>query len=99
MIISFEKSSSCGNNFIVVDEGLESHIPENEKGDFARQVSEGNFGIGSDKFIVLQPCTPQILLGINNHWHYWDQVPMGNGVDYIFRMLEPTGQEFLWVAP
>ncbi len=95
MNVPFEKFSSCGNNFIVVDERLKNHIPEHEKGDFARQVTDGNFGIGADGFIVLQPCTPQTLLEINNNWHYWKQVPVNNGVDYIFRMFEPTGQESL----
>ncbi len=91
--IPFEKITSCGNNFIVVDERLKCHVPECLKRDVAREVTDGNFGVGADGFIVLQPGTPEVLQKINSCRHYWKELPAAQPFDYIFRMFEPTGEE------
>jgi len=93
MKVPFEKFSSCGNNFVLVDETLKNHIPESNKGNFARHVTDINFGIGSDGFIVLQPCNAKILSKINDTFLYWKNIPPLPDADYIFRLFEPNGQE------
>ncbi len=97
MNIPFEKFSSYGNNFVIVDEILNQHIPESNKSDFAVHVTDANFGIGSDGFIVIQPFNRKKLLEINSVFSYWESIdsPLQSDADYIFRMFEPDGTEAL----
>ncbi len=95
MKIPFEKFSSYGNNFIIVDEISGQYIPESAKNDFAKNVTDINFGIGADGFIVIQHCNSKVLSEINGTRSYWDFAhPQVKG-DYIFRMFEPDGTESL----
>lgn len=91
--IPFEKFSSCGNNFVLVDETRRRYIPESEKSSFARHATDIYFGIGSDGFIVIQPCNSKILSEINDAFLYWKEMPSLPDADYIFRIFEPNGQE------
>jgi diaminopimelate epimerase len=92
--IEIVKSSCFGNNFLIydgTDEGIleEVHFPE-----FARQVTDQQFGIGADNFIVIQNCHEDELHAINHVHGYWKNIPKCNA-DYVFRMFEPDGQEAL----
>ena len=92
--IAVVKSSCFGNNFLIydgTDEGIleEVHFPE-----FARQVSDPQFGIGADNFLVIQNCNADELQAINNIHNYWKKIPECSA-DYVFRMFEPDGQEAL----
>ena len=92
--IEVVKSSCFGNNFLIydgTDEGIleEFHFPE-----FARQVTDPQFGIGADNFLVIQNCSEDELLAINNIHGYWKKIPKLSA-DYVFRMFEPDGQEAL----
>ena len=91
--ISFVKYTSCGNKFVITDEICGQILTESEKMTFAFQATDMYFGIGSDNFLVIQPCTPDILKKINDMHHYWDRIPDAAYSDYIFRMFEPDGKE------
>jgi diaminopimelate epimerase len=52
-----------------------------------------NYGVGSDNFLLIQPCNLQILNEINNHRHYWEKAPDWKKADHVFRMFEPNGVE------
>jgi len=92
--IDVVKASCFGNNFLIYDgtnEGIleEVHFPE-----FARQVTDPQFGIGADNFLVIQNCNADELQAINNLHGYWKKIPALRA-DYVFRMFEPDGQEAL----
>ncbi len=95
MEIPFEKLSSYGNNFVIVDEILKRYIPESKKTDLSKEITDINFGIGADGFITIQPCTLKILSEINDTRSYWESIPVQFNADYIFRMFEPDGTESL----
>jgi len=92
--IDVVKSSCFGNNFLIydgTDEGIleEIHFPE-----FGRQITDPQFGIGADNFIVVQNCDAGELQAINDFHGYWKKIPDASA-DYVFRMFEPDGQEAL----
>ncbi|MGE0087804.1 MAG: MFS transporter [Desulfococcaceae bacterium] len=91
--VPFVKYTSCGNKFVIADETREQILTESEKMTFAFQATDIYFGIGSDNFLVIQPCTADILKEINDVHHYWDRIPDAAYSDYIFRMFEPDGKE------
>ncbi len=95
MKIPFEKLSSYGNNFIIIDEISKQYIPESKKNYFSKNVTDINFGIGSDGFITIQQCTLKVLSKINDARSYWKTTPLQINADYIFRMFEPDGSESL----
>jgi diaminopimelate epimerase len=91
--IPFTKHSSFGNSFVIVDEIHGSLLSEEEKQSFAYQATNECFGVGSDNFLVIQPCIPEVLEGINHSHHYWDKIPDASRSEFIFRMFEPDGTE------
>ena len=68
--IDFQKFTSYGNNFIIVDETKGPQLREDEKSRFACQVTNVNFGIGADGVLFLQPYRSDILAAINTTRHY-----------------------------
>jgi diaminopimelate epimerase len=54
MEISFTKMHGCGNDYVYIDGGKEL-IPQEDKPDLARKVSDRHFGIGSDGLIFINP--------------------------------------------
>jgi diaminopimelate epimerase len=54
-MIPFHNYAAYGNNFIFIDEIEEQVLSEAAKPEFARRVTNQNFGIGADAMIVLQP--------------------------------------------
>jgi diaminopimelate epimerase len=96
--VPFQKYTSYGNNFVIVDE-INSHIlTEAEKPGFAYQATNVNYGVGSDNFLVIQSCVPKTLREINKAHEYWDEIPDYTAADFIFRMFEPSGEEALSCA-
>ncbi|SLM30599.1 putative Diaminopimelate epimerase [Desulfamplus magnetovallimortis] len=93
--IPFHKLSSCGNNFIFVDETCEEYLSESDKSLFAKNVLDANFGVGADGFIIIQQSVPEVLSEINKFRCYWQNEPFLPDADYIFRMFEPNGDESL----
>jgi diaminopimelate epimerase len=93
--VPFSKFTSFGNNFVLVDESREPILTEAEKKSFAYFATDGCFGIGSDNFLVVQPCNPNVLGQINDHFGYWSHLPQALEADFIFRMFEPDGTEAL----
>lgn len=91
--VPFVKYTSYGNNFVILDESRQSVLTELEKSKFAYLATNINFGVGSDNFLIIQPCTPQILGDINQTRNYWRDLPDSMKADYIFRMFEPDGVE------
>jgi len=92
--IEIVKASCFGNNFLIYD-GIEDGILEEfHFAEFARQVTDPQFGIGADNFLVIQHCSQDELTAINNQHGYWKNIPECNA-DYLFRMFEPDGQEAL----
>jgi diaminopimelate epimerase len=87
------KYTSYGNNFVIVDEIRKPVLTETEKSKFAFEATDINYGVGSDNFILIQPCSQEILTEINENRHYWDNAPDSGTADYIFRMFEPNGVE------
>ena len=88
------KASCFGNNFLIYDATDEPLLDEALLPEFARQVTDPQFGIGADNFIVIQNCAEVELLSINQAHAYWKKIPEARA-DYIFRMFEPDGQEAL----
>ena len=88
------KSSCFGNNFLIYDGTDELILEETHFAEFARQVTDPQFGIGADNFLVIQNCSTDELTAINDVHRYWKKIPEA-GADYIFRMFEPDGQEAL----
>ncbi len=93
LTLPFVKYTSCGNKFVIADETRGQILTEPEKMTFAFQATDIYFGIGSDNFLVIQPCTADILKEINELHHYWERIPDAAYSDYIFRMFEPDGKE------
>jgi len=93
--LSFIKYTSNGNNFVIVDETDKIILSENDKKVFAKKATDINFGIGCDNFIILQKFSHQTLKGINKNRNYWDKIPINTKAKFIFRMLEPDGNEAL----
>ena len=91
--IPFVKYTSCGNNFVIVDEIGNEKFSEKEKKSFAYYATNPCFGIGSDNLLIVQECKPDTLKSINNSFEYWQNTPDAERVDFIFRMFEPNGDE------
>jgi diaminopimelate epimerase len=87
------KYTSCGNNFVILDEISGELLCETKKPHFAYYATNQNFGVGCDNFLVLQACTAAVLKKINAVHRYWDEIPDPNSADYIFRMFEADGTE------
>ena len=88
------KASCFGNNFLIYDGTEESPLEEADFPEFARQVTDPQFGIGADNFVVIQNCTADELRAINSVHGYWKKTPSPSA-DYVFRMFEPDGEEAL----
>lgn len=58
MVLEFTKMHGLGNDYIIIDERDQTLIPENQKKEFARQVCERGFGIGSDGVLYLSTPDP-----------------------------------------
>lgn len=86
--IPFCKYTHCGNSFVIVDELSQLHLAEADKPLFAKQASDVSFGIGSDNLLVLQPLNTDVLQNINQAFGYWDNLPMSQSCDYIFRFFD-----------
>ena len=54
MKVRFTKMHGCGNDYIYLD-GSREHIPQEEKPDFVRFVSDRHFGVGGDGAIFINP--------------------------------------------
>jgi diaminopimelate epimerase len=93
--ISFVKYTSNGNNFVIVDETDKIILSESDKKKFAQKAIDINFGIGCDNFLVLQKFSIEALESINKVRNYWKNIPKPNKAKFIFRMLEPDGNEAL----
>ena len=91
--IDFQKFTSYGNNFIIVDETQGPQLKEDEKSRFACQATNVNYGIGADGVLFLQPYRSDILAEINAIRHYWEQFPVYHHLDIMFRIFEPNGVE------
>ena len=52
--MKFTKMHGCGNDYIYVN-GFEEHIPDERKSELAINLSNRNFGIGSDGLIFINP--------------------------------------------
>lgn len=93
--IPFVKYTLHGNKFVIIDETENLILSEEEKSRFAYQATDIYYGIGSDNFLVVQACTPEILNKINESRNYWKELPRSDDADFIFRMFEPDGKEAL----
>lgn len=87
------KYTSYGNNFVIVDETQQAILTESEKTRFAYHATNTNFGVGADNFLVVQPCTADVLAKINTDRRYWTTPPDSRSADFIFRMFESDGTE------
>ena len=93
--IPFIKYTACGNNFVVVDETEQCHLPERDKPLFGCQASDMNFGIGSDGLLLIQPSRSDVLEAINQAYGYWDILPDCDASEFVFRLFESNSQETL----
>ena len=55
MKINFTKMHGCGNDYVYIN-GFTEKIPQEQKPDFVRRVSDRHFGIGSDGAIFINPA-------------------------------------------
>ncbi len=92
--IKVVKSNCFGNDFIIYDGTGETMLEEADFPEFSRQVTDPQFGIGADNFLVIQDCNVEELQAINNVHNYWEKIPECSA-DYVFRMFEPDGREAL----
>lgn len=93
--LKFVKYTSNGNNFVIVDETDNEYFSENDKKKFAKKATDVNFGIGCDNLIVLQKFSSETVKKINLNRKYWKKITIDNHAQFIFRMLEPDGNEAL----
>ncbi|MFO1349419.1 MAG: diaminopimelate epimerase [Gammaproteobacteria bacterium] len=93
--IPFVKYTVNGNNFVIVDETVQSLLTEAEKSAFAYRATNTCFGIGADNLLIVQACRAEVLAEINQARHYWDKQPDCGQADFVFRMFEPNGEEAL----
>jgi diaminopimelate epimerase len=93
--LKFVKYTSNGNNFVIVDETEAEYFSENEKKIFAKRATDVNFGIGCDNLIVLQKFSLKTINKINSERKYWREINIDDHAQFIFRMLEPDGNEAL----
>jgi diaminopimelate epimerase len=91
--IPFYKFSSCGNNFLIIDETQKQYLTEDEKSQFSIQATNTNFGVGADGVIFLQPFRPATLENINFVRNYWKTHRIHSDAEMIFRLFEPNGVE------
>ncbi len=91
--IPFVKYTSCGNNFLIVDESGGPVLPETEKAYCATQATNPFFGVGADGLVVVQPCDTETLERINGTFRYWRNPPDPDAADFVFRLFEPNGTE------
>ena len=54
--MKFTKMHGCGNDYIYVN-SFEEHIPEMEKPELVRRLSDRHFGVGGDGLIFINPAT------------------------------------------
>lgn len=52
--MKFTKMHGCGNDYIYVN-GFQEHIPDAEKPELVRRLSDRHFGIGGDGMIFINP--------------------------------------------
>ena len=55
MKIKFTKMHGCGNDYVYIN-GFTEYIPQEEKEEFVKKVSDRHFGIGSDGAIFINPA-------------------------------------------
>jgi len=55
MKIQFTKMHGCGNDYVYIN-GFTQHVPQEQKADFVRRISDRHFGIGSDGAIFINPA-------------------------------------------
>lgn len=93
--VPFVKFTSCGNNFVVVDETQQQYLSENEMSEFARLATSTSFGVGCDNLLVIQTSNLENLNIIAREQEYWQRTPLARDADFLFRMFEPDGSEAL----
>lgn len=94
--LPFVKYTSCGNNFVILDQIHRTDLSEQQLSEFAFKATNVNFGVGCDNLLVIQRCTPATLKRINRQRRYWpQQLPDAEHADFVFRMFEPDGSEAL----
>lgn len=94
-LVPFVKYTSCGNNFVIVDETEHTSLTEHEMSRFAFQATNISFGVGCDNLLVIQRCSKDALQAIAKERPYWRWPPEAEQADYLFRMFEPDGEEAL----
>lgn len=55
MKIQFTKMHGCGNDYVYIN-GFTQHVPQEQKAEFVRRISDRHFGIGSDGAIFINPA-------------------------------------------
>ena len=55
MKIQFTKMHGCGNDYVYIN-GFTQKVPQEQKVDFVRKISDRHFGIGSDGAIFINPA-------------------------------------------
>ncbi|BBB27616.1 hypothetical protein [Amphritea japonica] len=94
-LVPFVKYTSCGNNFVIVDETEQISLTESEMSRFAFQATNTSFGVGCDNLLVIQRCNKEVLKSIADMRPYWRWPPEAGQAEYLFRMFEPDGEEAL----
>ncbi len=54
--MKFTKMQGCGNDYVYIN-GFEEKIPQENKPDFVKKISDRHFGIGSDGAIFINPTS------------------------------------------
>ncbi len=93
--IPFVKYTSCGNNFVIIDETQTTYLSEHDKARFAYYATNMAFGIGCDNLLVIQRCDEDTLAKLMDQHSRWQQQPDAQQAEFIFRMFEPNGEEAL----
>lgn len=91
--IPFNKYTTTGNNFVIVDEIDQKYLTEREKSNFAYHATNMQFGVGCDNFLMIEPYNKEIIKSINEYNQYWKDISEVPSADYVFRMFEPDGVE------
>ena len=54
MIMKFTKMQGCGNDYIYIN-GFTEHVPQEDKPELVRRISDRHFGVGGDGAIFINP--------------------------------------------
>jgi len=80
--VSFDKYSSNGNHFVLLEETADAPLTQAQRSDWARRAADAAYGVGADSVIFLRPLKQA-------------RAPAPAVPEWAAHFFEPSGDEFL----